>query len=175
MVMTGDNGGMRNTPKRHMSFGHVCFFSFFIHFYITVLTFFLATMHSFKLFSDNCHLFWQWWPQMRRPQTWWQWRNEQGNEESAQKTLYHISWAFFFFYFHIANYILDMILVVRHPTPLSLMMGIIYHNDREQWGNERGLRGYKENAQETLYNVSWACSKFFFLHLHLLFILLTIF
>jgi hypothetical protein len=162
--MTGDDGGTRNTPKRRMSFG--CFF-FLFHsfFYITVLTFFLATMHSF---SDNCHLF-----RRRRPQTRRRRRRNEGGASGAMRkvpkrrhttrtSLGH-SVCFFFFYFHITNYFLVTKLVFRHPTPVSSTTGIIYHNDRERWGNERGLRGYEENAQETSYNNSWgACSKFFF-------------
>ena len=75
----------------------------------------------------------------------------------------------FFFSFFICFYTADSFYQI---TTRSLTFAICFngdshqHNDdKRQWKNERDDEG---NAQETLYDVSWACGMFFFSFLILL-------
>ena len=61
---------------------------------------------------------------------------------------------------------LDNTLVLRHPLPID------YDDDDEgRWENKRCD---EENAQETSYNVSWACGMFFFFYFFISFLYLLL-
>ena len=75
----------------------------------------------------------------------------------------------FSFFLYSTNYFLDM----THPFSNihHLTMAITHHDNRDD-GKWEGWQG---NAQETLYNVSWACGIYFFCTRFFFFIVLTTF
>ena len=80
----------------------------------------------------------------------------------------------FFFSFSFILILLTLFIRYCSLTFATCFDGDIHqHDDKEgQWKNERGDKG---NAQETLYDVSWACGMFFFSLSHFTLIVLTVF